>query len=64
VKFLKHSQNNKFDVIFLDLAGNLIEALSTHMSLSIRDQNDLPLILELLALDDDHLNGQNEGGYS
>lgn len=57
VQFLKHSQNNKFDVIFLDLAGNLIEALSAHVTLSIRDQDDLPLILELLALDDDHLDG-------
>lgn len=60
----KHSQNNKLNIIFLDLAGNLVETLSAHMSLSIGDQDDLPLILELLALDDDHLDGQNKSGYS
>lgn len=64
MQFLKHPQNNKLNIIFPNLAGNLVETLSTHVPLSIGDQDDLPLILELLALDDDHLDGQNKSGYS
>lgn len=62
--FRRHPQNNKLNVVFLDLADNLVETLIAHVPLSIGDQDDLPLILEFLALYNDHLDGQNESGYS
>lgn len=60
--FPGHSQDDKFNMILFDLFHNLIQALTTHTALAIRNQDNLPLELEFLAVCDDHLHGQNKGG--
>lgn len=51
-------------MILLNLFNDLIQALIAHTTLAIRDQYNLPLILEFLAVCDDHLDGQNKCGDS
>lgn len=47
-------------MVLLDLVYNLWQTLAAHATFAIRNQNDLPFKLELLAEYTDHLDSENK----
>jgi hypothetical protein len=54
-------QNNKLDAIILNLFLDLVESLVVHLSSAISNQDNPSLVLELLGIGVDHLNGNDNG---
>ena len=55
-------QNHKLDVILFNFFGDVFEVFAAHAAPSIGDQDDFPLIFQLLAMGDDHLDSQDDRG--
>lgn len=58
------SQHYKLNIVFFDLLRDLLEILTAHPSSTICNKDNLPLVLELLTICDDHLNGEDDGRNS
>lgn len=56
----KNSHYHQLNAVFFDLLLDLIETLAVHRSRAIGHQHNLPFVLELFTVSDDHLDGKDD----